>query len=191
MSKGRVKPSLNTLSRESFGMAEFFDEFRHELLGPSDRACALLGAAYLERNLIFLVQAKMRAFTKKESDALFFDERAILKTFSARAEIAYALEIISKEEKTTLDSVRRVRNVFAHPIRPVTFEHELIAAVCKTLPYSRTATLDVPLGPHRRIYVHCIQHMISRFSVLFIKAERKKEIIKLVTDPYAQENIAL
>ena len=181
------KPSLITLSRESFGMAEFFDEFRNELLGPNDRACALVGAAYVERNLLCLVQAKMRAFTKKESNALFFDERAILKTFAARAEIAYALDAISKEEKTTIDSIRRIRNVFAHAIRPITFEHELIAAVCKTLPYSKTATLEVSLSPHRKIYIHCIQHVISRFSWLFVKAPRRKEIIKLVTDPYAQE----
>jgi hypothetical protein len=51
MSKGRVKPSLNTLSGDSCGIGEFFNEFRDELLGANDRACAMLGSAYVERNL--------------------------------------------------------------------------------------------------------------------------------------------
>jgi hypothetical protein len=186
MSKGRVKPSLITLSRETFG-AEEFDQFREELLGQSDRACALIGAAYVERSLICLVQAKMRVFTKSESDALFFSDRAILKTFSARTEIAYAVDAISKEEKTTLDCIRRIRNVFAHAVRPITFEHELIAAASKTLPYSETSQLDAPLSPHRAIYVKCIARTMQNFSVKFAKASRRGEIIKLVTDPYAQE----
>ena len=116
MSKGRVKPSLFTLSRESFADEEEGNKFRDEILGPSDRACAIIGAAYVERFLICLVQAKMRAFTKRESDALFFEDRAILKTLSARIEIAYALDAISIEQKgkQTQSPIRRVRNVYLH-----------------------------------------------------------------------------
>lgn len=187
MSKGRVKPSLITLSRESFGGDEDFIKFRDELLGPNDRACAILGAAYVERRLICMIQAKMKAFTRKESDSLFFEDRAILKTFSARTEIAYALEAISKEEKTTLDSIRRVRNVFAHAVRPITFEHELIASVCKTLPYSKTSKLDVELSAHRAIYVKCIALTMTQFSMWMAKTTRVAAILKLVNDPYAQE----
>jgi hypothetical protein len=186
MSKGRVKPSLNTLSREPFGI-EDGRKFLDELLGPSDRACAIVGAAYVERFLICLIQAKMRAFTKKESDALFFEERAILKTFAARTEIAYALESISKEQKTILNSIRRVRNVFAHAVRPITFEHELIADVCKALPDRESSTINAVLSPPRRRYVMSIQLTMEQFSRQFARVPRAAAIRKLVSDPYAQE----
>ncbi|HZE54237.1 MAG TPA: DUF4145 domain-containing protein [Bradyrhizobium sp.] len=187
MSKGRVKPSLFTLSRESFADEEEFNKFRDEILGPSDRASAIIGAAYVERFLICLVQGKMKTLTKKESDALFFEDKAILKTLSARIEIAAALDAISKEQKAALNSIRRVRNVFAHAVRPITFEHELISAVCKTLPFSKTSTLDVVLGPHRTIYVKCVARMMQEFSLLFAREPRAPAIRRLVSNPYLQE----
>jgi hypothetical protein len=106
MSKGRVKPSLNTLSRESLMGEEEGIKFRDELLGPSDRACAIIGAAYVERLVICLIQTRMKALTKKESDALFFEERAILKTFAARTEMAYVLGAISKEKNKKRRSIQ-------------------------------------------------------------------------------------
>ena len=168
MSKGRVKPSLITLSRESYKGDEG-KLFVNELLGSSDRACAIVGASYVERSLILLIQTKMREFTKPESDALFFEDRAILKTFSERTEIAYALELITKEEKRTLDIIRRIRNAFAHAIRPITFENDLIKAACESLPRNDFKETEETrkLNQHRRKYIECVVTMGGHLARVF------------------------
>lgn len=189
MSKGQVKPSLVSLSRETFHTDEEAKRFAAELLGPSDRACAIIGASYLERSLLFLIHTKMRPLTKAETDSLFFDQRAILKTFSERIEIAYALEIIDKSQKNTLDAIRRIRNVFAHAVRPITFEHALVIAACKILPHhSYTESDDVKkLSPHRGRYVQCVMFLATILTLQLAAHPRRAAIVKLVTDPYAHE----
>jgi hypothetical protein len=187
MSQGRVKPSLHTLSRESFQPGEA-KQFTTELLDASDRACAIIGAAYIERSLILLIQTRLRPLTKPESDALFFSHGATLKSFSERIEIAYALGLVSLKEKQALDAIRRIRNAFAHAIRPIDFENEHVAKACATLPhYDLTQKELKKLSPHRAKYIKCVVTIANYLAKTFGTDPRRAEISKLVTDPYAHE----
>jgi hypothetical protein len=180
-SKGRVKPSLATLSRESIE-GEEASKFFDELIGSNDRASAVLGAAMVERLLIILAQTKMRMLSKTESDALFFDRGAPLQSFSARIEIAYAIEAITKEEKQHLDEIRRIRNVFAHALRPITFENALVISACVRLPnftFAKNTRIDA-LSPHKQKFISVTAGIAKYFKFIINKHPRAEQITKLV-----------
>jgi hypothetical protein len=159
MSKGREKPSLFSLSRELVQQSEL-DSFSDELTGSSDRACAILGAAIVDQVLVFQLHGAMRELSRTEFLALFFDNRAILQTMSARIELSYVLKLNDQNEKTQLHAIRRIRNAFAHAVRPVTFETDLVRLECgklsnnyladdqaiKELPESRRLFIGICVG---------------------------------------------
>jgi hypothetical protein len=73
------------------------------------------------------------ALGKEKYAHVFRDPMAPLSSFSAKILIAYALGIIDNEYKSQLDRFRSIRNVFAHAVKPVDFETDIIAAECNKL----------------------------------------------------------
>jgi len=98
------------------GNAEFLDEFRKE----TDRAAAVLGAAYLESRLEELLRAKFVAVPKFVEDLL--TGQGGLSSFSSKISVAYAIGLISLHAAQDLHLVRRIRNKFAHHIHGISFE---------------------------------------------------------------------
>lgn len=132
MSKGREKPSLMTFSRELVDRSEirpFFDE----LVGASDRACAILGGAVVDQVLVFQLHGAMRELSRKEFLELFFDNRALLQTMAARIDLSYALSLNERHEIVQLHAIRRIRNAFAHALRPISFATKLVERECAKL----------------------------------------------------------
>jgi DNA-binding MltR family transcriptional regulator len=103
----------------------------------SDRGVALLGAAYLDTALVSLLEASF-AGGKTVADQLLHSPNAPLGTFSARIAMAYGLGHIGRHYFQALDSIRQIRNVFAHFRRNLTFEDSEIKRYIGTtfrLPY--------------------------------------------------------
>jgi hypothetical protein len=92
------------------------NEFVAALKGESDRACAILGASLLEELLLRLFQKSLLEDAPKE----LFEGNGPLSTFSGRIKLAYFLGMISTDEYSELDLIRRIRNDFAHA-----FDHQL------------------------------------------------------------------
>jgi hypothetical protein len=153
MSKGREKPSLNTLSRQMFDFEEV-GALLDELKGNNDRGAAITGAAMVDQTLIFQLMEVMHPLTREEFIELFFDNRAILQTMAARIDLSYALKLNDKKTITHLHSIRRIRNAFAHAIKPITFMHELVLKECGKLPSPPQASDPeiAHLSEPRRIY---------------------------------------
>lgn len=109
---------------------EFF-ELRVRLSAESDRGCALTAAAYLDESLATLLRKRL-VQDKGNIDALINQGRA-LSTFSARIRIAYAVGLISKDCMSDLNTIRGIRNEFAHLHGPVSFSDQSIAHRCRNL----------------------------------------------------------
>jgi DNA-binding MltR family transcriptional regulator len=108
-----------------------FAEFRAALTHESDRGCALFAAAYLDVAICDLIRASLVESNNVEDD--LFAGTAPLSTFSARIKLAYYMGKISREARSDLDIVRRIRNDFAHDATALTFEAKVIAARCRAL----------------------------------------------------------
>ncbi len=133
-SKGRKKPSLHNLSRQSL-RPEHKEAFTKELMGESDRAAALVAAAEVESYLVHLLMFEFTRLSEEERELLFFGRNGTLSEFADRISVAYGLGVIHPDERDDLDRIRRIRNAFAHSAIPLTFENELIATECSRLFY--------------------------------------------------------
>ena len=93
-----------------------------ELINESDRGCVLVGAAILESHLesLFVTVFKLNSIPKK-IQASMFDSNGALSGFSSKIKLAYSLGYIKKSVYEDLETVRKIRNEFAHSVEDVDF----------------------------------------------------------------------
>lgn len=95
--------------------------FNSEIETTSDRACAIVSAAFLDNT----IQNIIMSFLCKDSstqDRALFNQNGPLSTFSSKVIIAYRLGLISKKEYDNLNVIRKIRNCFAHDLTVNSFE---------------------------------------------------------------------
>ncbi len=105
-----------------------------DLAGESDRGCVLVGAALLEERLEELFRAvfNRNSASKKLQDSLF-ESNGPLATFSAKVKLAYSLGLVDKSIFDDLETVRRIRNEFAHSAEEVDFSGSSFASEIKAM----------------------------------------------------------
>jgi hypothetical protein len=125
-------------------LEDYLEIFQDE----TDRACAVLGAAHLDYLLAKAIEAHLPRGTEM-SDELLFKPEAPIGTFSSRISMAFALDIISRETKEYLNTIRRIRNGFAHKMEIHSFgEDQSIIDRCNNLHISIKQAESYP-EPHR------------------------------------------
>ena len=137
------KQSLYSLSRENIQSKAEFEAYQKVMFGESHRSAALMASAYVEHMLLRLIQTKLIILTENEENALFSEEGSTLGTFAARVDIAYALGLITPEQQSDLTIIRRVRNVFAHAIKDIDFQHPSIEKECKKLRFQMPVSVEI------------------------------------------------
>jgi hypothetical protein len=128
------------------------ESFVKELEGDSDRACALVAGAALSDVLRDLLATFFFPLTQIEHDHIFYDQNACLSDFASRTEVAYATGLISPDEKDALNTIRKIRNQFAHTIAQVEFSNPLLAAETVKLQSIVPAETDTKTG--RALFIH-------------------------------------
>jgi hypothetical protein len=114
------KHSLHDIDLNTFGV---------QLSAETDRACGVLGAALLDAKLEALLRHCLSAF----QDELLGNAKP-LGSFSARISIARALALISEDAAADFDTIRRIRNDFAHSFdHGLDFTNQSIADRCANL----------------------------------------------------------
>ena len=104
--------------------------FIRSLVKESDRGCALVGAAHLDRDLEKLLRTTLRRASKaseKDLNYLLDSPLAPLRPFALRIRMAHALGLIPLAVRTTLNAIREIRNDFAHQEDASDFPPKLIA----------------------------------------------------------------
>lgn len=102
---------------EEITWEEFIDEFQDE----SDRACAIMGGEFLNNKL----ESVLRTIFDGQSsfiDGLFEDRNGAVSSFYSRIQMTRALKIIDDEQKRNIDTIRQIRNAFAHKLKLRSFE---------------------------------------------------------------------
>ncbi|MBE7478977.1 MAG: hypothetical protein HS104_03155 [Polyangiaceae bacterium] len=101
-----------------------------EFKGESDRAVALLAAAFLDHELECLLRRFFREV--RVADSLFKPMQP-LSSFSARTKLSYVLALIDVRSYRDLNRIRKIRNVFAHDRHPRAFADPEISSLCAAL----------------------------------------------------------
>ena len=124
-----------------------------------DRAAAIIEATKLETELEDAIKSKMVFLNHTEHGDIFTGDGA-LATFGAKIKIAYALGILGKQTRKDLDTIRAVRNAFAHCRKPLFFDTEEVAGACalltvvaRTPDLSRFKGISQPIDTPRKKYL--------------------------------------
>src|SRR5271165_2606199 len=104
--------------------------FYRLLYNESDRGCVLVAAAYLDKQLAEVLQARMIDDSGVQK---FFESSQPLGSFAARIAIARYLGIISEKVRRALDTIRKIRNDFAHNLEFENSENQSVKARCANL----------------------------------------------------------
>jgi len=106
-----------------------------EVVGQSDRACAIVSGSMLEAQLEQLLRKSM---IEKPPNELF-STYGPLSTFAAKIDISTAMGLISKSERSDLHRIRKIRNIFAHSLEEgLEFRSSAIHEEIKSLNYCRS-----------------------------------------------------
>ena len=159
-----------------------FQAFRRALTQESDRGCALFAAAFLDTALEQLVRASLLQSKKVDEDLL--EGTAPLATFSARIKLSYYLGLISAECRAELDTIRKIRNDFAHDASLISFDTQSIADRCLNLGYSYHDSDHRPRG-HFTASTSRLLALIQRLT-----AAAKPPTVRSDDRPTAEEKAA-
>lgn len=100
-------------------------------LPESDRTAAIVAAQFVEYALQKAIENYLvKGFSEKE---IFDGPGAPLGTFAAKIAMASALGIIRREECEDLDTIRAIRNAFAHSMIHIAFTDGPVADLVDTL----------------------------------------------------------
>lgn len=121
-----------------------FLAFLRTLTQETDRGCALFAAAYLDKVLSDLLYVSLVEHRKVEED--LFEGTAPLSAFSSRIKFAFYLGKISAVCRADLDTIRKIRNDFAHSATLVSFDTQSVADRCRNLAFSYHQKDDRPRG---------------------------------------------
>jgi DNA-binding MltR family transcriptional regulator len=111
--------------------SEDLETLLRELSGESDRGAALIGAAYIDDSLKHVFLSRLGGDEKTKLSLLDFD--GPIGSFSSRIKLAYCLGWIGTEFRSDLDTLRGIRNDFAHERAAISFSTESVRDRCKNL----------------------------------------------------------
>ena len=145
MGTSSTRKELKRLAGANLDLGDMIN--RPALESHGDRAASIVAVVDLQDSLKKAILTKMVSLTKTEKDELF-SGFGPLASFSSQIKMAYALGVIGKKTRKDLDTIRLIRNVFAHAQKPVSFRTHVITAGCKllTLP-SRANPKDIKPWP--------------------------------------------
>lgn len=138
-SREKKKQSLQDLIRQGLSEADH-SMFADELFRGTDRSCALISCTMVDNTLVMALRSRFVSMPETDFESLFYSPTAPLSSFSSRIRIAHAMGILSNQRRGRLDLIRKVRNAFAHSLRPILFAEPLITKECLLLP---DATIDI------------------------------------------------
>jgi mannitol operon repressor len=119
-----------------------YSAFLGEFQGETDRGCALVALALMDERLKEILYAFL-AETKTSKD-LIDGFNAPLGTLSARIKACHSLGLISESEYSNLDTLRRVRNEFAHATHGISFDDPTVSKLCNKITARFTIAGDFP-----------------------------------------------
>jgi hypothetical protein len=104
------------------------NDFSNTMRNESDRACAVLGGSLLDHKL---EQACQRRMINNKN---LFEFNGPLGTFSSRILLAHSLAWIDDDIRNDLNSIRKIRNEFAHNVNhDYSLSEDKVVSLCENL----------------------------------------------------------
>jgi len=155
--------------------------FYEKLQSETPRAAVIIAAAFMDGWLRQLIANFMVDDTKAIDDLLGTEDNSDcpLSSFSARIKAAYCLGLISKDEHDDLNTIRRIRNRFAHRMHDLSFDDEEIVSWCNSLQIPKkiiSALTDFPKS-HGPMFLVGVTMLTSRLALRALETKRYKRTV--------------
>ncbi len=138
----------------------FFEKLQQE----SPRAAVIIAGAFLDEHLRRLIASFLIDDAKAVDGILGTEDNPDkpASSFSARINLAYCLGLISKRSRDDLNTVRRIRNRFAHKIHNYSFDDKEIIDWCNSLVYAQQLSklASAPSANHMYRFVAGVASLI-------------------------------
>lgn len=144
-------PTLSDLSRIPATEDELKQVFSL-LETESDRGCALIAGSLLENTLAMTINCHLADCGEPFRKKLHEGSDAPLGTFSSKIKMGRALAIYDKRVQKSFETVKDIRNAFAHALRPLDFTNPTIISHVETLYDWKMPKQDGGLSPARIRY---------------------------------------
>jgi DNA-binding MltR family transcriptional regulator len=125
------KRTLRTL-REDEPSKEEWEVIGKEITSTSDRSAAILLAANVENAVAKLIAENLTRNSSQVLESLYARDGALSSFFSV-INLGYAMGLYDDKIRDDLDTIRRIRNSFAHARRPINFATIEISDECKKI----------------------------------------------------------
>jgi len=143
-----------------------------EFHSKSDRAAAILGAAFLEAHLGELITSFFVDACDQDCSLLEADRP--LGTFAARVRGAYCMGLISNAEYHDLNLIVQIQYAFANQIQGASFEDAPILEKCFQLRSPREFLLEGEVRAPRQLFVFATALLTQQIAWRALQAEQKR-----------------
>ena len=143
---------------------ESFKAFLEELDKETARGIVLIACATIENLLGKVIELFL--VNHKAVEGLLEGPLAPLGTFSARILAAVSLGLISDDEYKDCESLRKIRNAFAHDVR-ISFRDERVKSLCKNLRFYGKTLMNQNIGEEGVFRVSAVAMMTGLINRMY------------------------
>lgn len=122
---------------------EAYRAFEKEIENNSDRGIVLICSSILDAQLEKLLKSFL--ISNKKIDKDLFSSTQALGNSSAKINMSYYLGLITETEKNNLNSIRKIRNIFAHQVNQLSFNDNRIIGLCNNLTIPKNSYLPTEI----------------------------------------------
>lgn len=138
----------------------------------NDRGCALITASFAEDCIQGMIESALNLDLDREQ---LFGAMKPLSSFSAKILVAFGFNIIDKEIYDDLQTLKLIRNAFAHSRIPIDFKNSAIVEGCKTFKAPLTFDKEDFLSSQNKARIQYI-NVVS--AIMMVYADRITNFLK-------------
>lgn len=146
----------------------FLEEFQEE----TDRAAAVLGAAYLDECLKQLITGFLIDDSTKAANLL----KGPLRSFASRISASYCMGLISENEYDDLQIILEIRNRFAHRLHGLSFSDSWVRDKCSELGLWKPASQWLKLDTARGRFTATTSVILMQLKLRTLRHERDRRV---------------
>ncbi|WP_324026552.1 hypothetical protein QSV08_03280 [Maribacter sp. BPC-D8] len=159
---GVKKSDTSTFDKSE--LVKEFEDYKSQILNESDRGLILIIAAYIEDVLKEVLEIKLIGGQKHKRE--LFNFNGPLGTFSSKIMMSFSIGLINSEEQFEINTIRKIRNEFAHTSNIIDLETQKINNLINGLKFHPN---DIPNLSNK-------EKLIFSFSVVLGKLLSLKEM---------------
>ena len=112
-----------------------------EIDKSSDRAAAIVASAFVEEHLAIALKARLHQ--DGELITTMFRSSGPLGSFSAKINLAFLIGFCSQKARKDLDTIREIRNVFAHNVLTTDFTSQRVRDLANNLTFGESHRITI------------------------------------------------